>query len=103
MKGWMIHWLSAYASSSQADLGTKEPVFTHVTRDFRGTIDYIFYTAKDMILEGLLEFPYLENTDPSLPSPVWSSDHIALMARFRLKRPSLRRPDAPPLPLNPWQ
>ncbi|KAG6698952.1 hypothetical protein I3842_08G045800 [Carya illinoinensis] len=41
--------LSAYASSSQADLGTKEPVFTHVTRDFRGTIDYIFYT-------GILDF-----------------------------------------------
>ncbi|XP_041021503.1 carbon catabolite repressor protein 4 homolog 1-like isoform X2 [Juglans microcarpa x Juglans regia] len=95
--------LSAYASSSQSDLGTKEPVFTHVTRDFCGTLDYIFYTAKDMILEGLLELPYLESTEPSLPSPIWSSDHIALMARFRLKRPSRRRPDPLPLPLNPWQ
>ncbi|CAL0299487.1 unnamed protein product [Lupinus luteus] len=67
------------------DGGTNEPLFTNVTRDFIGTIDYIFYTADSLVVESLLELLDEERLrkDTALPSPEWSSDHIALLAEFR--------------------
>ncbi|KEH41752.1 carbon catabolite repressor-like protein [Medicago truncatula] len=67
------------------DGGTKEPLFTSVTRDFVGTLDYIFYTADSLVVESLLELLDEESLrkDTALPSPGWSSDHIALLAEFR--------------------
>ncbi|XP_073223966.1 carbon catabolite repressor protein 4 homolog 2-like isoform X2 [Cicer arietinum] len=67
------------------DGGTNEPLFTSVTRDFVGTLDYIFYTADSLVVESLLELLDEESLrkDTALPSPGWSSDHIALLAEFR--------------------
>eukprot|EP00249_Psilotum_nudum_P020176 c27589_g1_i1 orf=780-2651(-) len=74
------------------DLTTNEPLFTNCTRDFLGTLDYIFFTADSLTVESLLELLDEESLrkDTALPSPEWSSDHIALLAEFRCK-PRLRR------------
>ncbi|KAJ9184647.1 hypothetical protein P3X46_004351 [Hevea brasiliensis] len=69
------------------DPATNEPLFTNCTRDFIGTLDYIFYTADSLTVESLLELLDEESLrkDTALPSPEWSSDHIALLAEFRCK------------------
>ncbi|KAL6555472.1 Carbon catabolite repressor protein 4 1 [Orobanche gracilis] len=67
------------------DLATNEPRFTNCTRDFIGTHDYIFYSADTLTVERLLELLDEDSLrkDTALPSPEWSSDHIALLAEFR--------------------
>ncbi|XP_043722331.1 carbon catabolite repressor protein 4 homolog 1-like [Telopea speciosissima] len=91
-----LHLMSAYASASgmfleqqwrNIDPKTHEPTFTHFSPQFRGTLDYIFYTADSLKVEGLLELLDLESVTKytALPSPEWSSDHIALMAKFSFK------------------
>jgi len=74
------------------DPTTNEPLFTNCTRDFTGTIDYIFYTADSLTVESLLELLDEDSLrkDTALPSPEWSSDHIALLAEFRCT-PRVRR------------
>ncbi|XP_030512135.1 carbon catabolite repressor protein 4 homolog 1-like [Rhodamnia argentea] len=69
------------------DSTTNEPLFTNCTRDFIGTLDYIFYTADSLTVESLLELLDEDSLrkDTALPSPEWSSDHIALLAEFRCK------------------
>ncbi|KAL8162284.1 hypothetical protein V2J09_013773 [Rumex salicifolius] len=75
------------------DPTTNEPLFTYCTRDFIGTYDYIFYTADSLTVESLLELLDEDclRKDTALPSPEWSSDHIALLAEFRCKPRSRRR------------
>lgn len=95
--------VSAYSSFARPALGlehqrrrmdptTNEPLFTNCTRDFIGTLDYIFYTADSLTVESLLELLDEETLrkNTALPSPEWSSDHIALLAEFRCK-PRIRR------------
>lgn len=67
------------------DPSTNEPLFTNCTRDFIGTLDYIFYSADSLTVESLLELLDEDSLrkDTALPSPEWSSDHIALLAEFR--------------------
>ncbi|KAI5671663.1 hypothetical protein M9H77_12027 [Catharanthus roseus] len=74
------------------DASTNEPLFTNCTRDFIGTHDYIFYSADSLTVESLLELLDEDSLrkDTALPSPEWSSDHIALLAEFRCK-PRTRR------------
>lgn len=74
------------------DSTTSEPQFTNCTRDFLGTLDYIFYTGDSLSVESLLELLDEDSLrkDTGLPSPEWSSDHIALLAEFRCK-PRMRR------------
>lgn len=74
------------------DSNTNEPLFTNCTRDFIGTLDYIFYSADSLTVESLLELLDEDSLrkDTALPSPEWSSDHIALLAEFRCK-PRTRR------------
>ncbi|KAG2686867.1 hypothetical protein I3843_09G027600 [Carya illinoinensis] len=97
----LVHQLplvSAYSSFARIGVGlgleqqrrrldptTNEPLFTNCTRDFIGTLDYIFYTADSLTVESLLELLDEEGLrkDTALPSPEWSSDHIALLAEFR--------------------
>ncbi|KAJ8448115.1 hypothetical protein Cgig2_031839 [Carnegiea gigantea] len=69
------------------DPSTNEPLFTNCTRDFIGTHDYIFYTADSLMVESLLELLDEDSLrkDTALPSPEWSSDHMALLAEFRCK------------------
>ncbi|GER39934.1 glucose-repressible alcohol dehydrogenasetranscriptional effector [Striga asiatica] len=75
------------------DPATNEPLFTNCTRDFIGTHDYIFYSADSLTVESLLEL--LDEADlrkdTALPSPEWSSDHIALLAEFRCMPRRTRR------------
>ncbi|KAK7378915.1 hypothetical protein VNO80_04364 [Phaseolus coccineus] len=75
------------------DNATNEPLFTNVTRDFIGSLDYIFYTADSLVVESLLELLDEESLrkDTALPSPEWSSDHIALLAEFRCCKNRSRR------------
>jgi len=69
-------------------VGTGEPFFTNCTRDFTGTLDYIFYTRDALVPTALLELPAEESARGllgamgGLPSPVQSSDHIAIMAEL---------------------
>ncbi|XP_024968489.1 carbon catabolite repressor protein 4 homolog 1-like isoform X3 [Cynara cardunculus var. scolymus] len=76
----------------RVDPNTNEPLFTNCTRDFIGTLDYIFYSADSLSVESLLELVDEDSLrkDTALPSPEWSSDHIALLAEFRCK-PRTRR------------
>nr|ACL53360.1 unknown [Zea mays] len=39
----------------RTDPATNEPLFTNCTRDFTGTVDYIFYTADSLTVDSLLE------------------------------------------------
>ncbi|GKV34498.1 hypothetical protein SLEP1_g42869 [Rubroshorea leprosula] len=97
--------VSAYSSLARVGVGleleqqkrrmdpsTNEPLFTNCTRDFIRTLDYIFYTADSLAVESLLELLDEDSLrkDTALPSPEWSSDHIALLAEFRCM-PRLRR------------
>ncbi|EXB97553.1 hypothetical protein L484_003397 [Morus notabilis] len=85
------------------DTKAKEPLFTNFTKNFAGTLDYIFYTENSLRVEGLLELLDCERLGPGLPSSVWPSDHIALMARFGLKPPPARVGQrSPRSPLNSW-
>ncbi|KAK4272621.1 hypothetical protein QN277_021149 [Acacia crassicarpa] len=78
---------------SRVDSATNEPLFTNVTRDFTGTLDYIFYTADSLVVESLLELLDDDSLrkDTALPSPEWSSDHVALLAEFRCCKNRSRR------------
>ncbi|XP_058073818.1 carbon catabolite repressor protein 4 homolog 1-like isoform X2 [Magnolia sinica] len=60
------------------DPTTNEPLFTNCTRDF---------IADSLTVESLLELLDEESLrkDTALPSPEWSSDHIALLAEFQCK------------------
>ena len=64
-----------------------EPAFTNYTRDFVGTLDYVFYTANSLAPAALLELPSEADVRGSkgtaLPSATMSSDHVALMASFQ--------------------
>ncbi|XP_075641795.1 carbon catabolite repressor protein 4 homolog 1-like isoform X5 [Castanea sativa] len=119
-----IHWskghedvtlfqVSAYSSFLHSDgveeqwrkmnSQTSEPAFTFFSDKFFGTLDYIFYTDNSLIVESLLELVDRESIDNNgIPSPAWPSDHIALMASFRLRPPSHWGLSPPPFPLNPW-
>ncbi|KAH7440973.1 hypothetical protein KP509_03G018800 [Ceratopteris richardii] len=86
--------VSAYSTFSRLDRhrrrldpSSNEPLFTNCTRDFLGTLDYIFFTADSLAVDSLLELLDEDSLrrDTALPSPEWSSDHIALLAQFRHK------------------
>ncbi|CAH2063664.1 unnamed protein product [Thlaspi arvense] len=84
--------VTAEQQRRRMDPASNEPLFTNYTRDFLGTLDYIFYTADTLTVESLLELLDEESLrkDTALPSPEWSSDHIALLAEFRCM-PKARR------------
>eukprot|EP00899_Mesostigma_viride_P011811 jgi/Mesvir1/20630/Mv14856-RA.1 len=69
------------------DPASCEPLFTNYTRDFSGTLDYVFYTANSLqpvALQELLDEEVLAR-DTALPCPAISSDHVSLVAEFRYK------------------
>ena len=64
---------------------------------------WCFPSDDSLIVESLLELVDRESIDSNgIPSPAWPSDHIALIASFRLGPPSHRGLSPPPFPLNPW-
>jgi CCR4-NOT transcription complex subunit 6 len=74
----------------RCDPSFSEPKFTNITRDFKGTLDYILYTADSLAPGALLELPEEAEVKPrpssGLPNDTWSSDHIALMATFHYRQ-----------------
>lgn len=59
--------------------------FTNLSKNFKGTLDYIFYTPESLVPVSTLELP--EESEimrlGGLPNEIWSSDHIALIAEFQ--------------------
>ncbi|KAJ7959013.1 Carbon catabolite repressor 4-like protein [Quillaja saponaria] len=74
------------------DPSTREPLFTHFSPEASRTLDYIFYTADSLKVVGLLELLNREDLGTGIPSALWSSDHMALMAIFRMKPLLYRTP-----------
>ncbi|GJN89201.1 hypothetical protein Rhopal_002179-T1 [Rhodotorula paludigena] len=71
---------SAYGS-------VNELPFTNYTPGFKGTIDYVWYNAQALGVQGLLgevEPQYLSST-VGFPNAHFSSDHISLLTEFRIK------------------
>lgn len=68
----------------------REPLFTNLTRDFKGTLDYVLYTRDSLVPTALLELPVegelTSGREEALPNSNWSSDHIALMVEFQYLR-----------------
>jgi len=65
----------------------QELEFTNYTPTFKGTIDYIWYNAPTMVVNGLLgnlDSAYL-NKNMGFPSCHHPSDHIPIMAEVRIK------------------
>ena len=64
--------------------------WTNVSKDFKGTLDYIFYTHESLVPAALLELPedstVQKTKNSGLPNEHWSSDHIALMAEFAYRQ-----------------
>lgn len=64
--------------------------WTNVSKDFKGTLDYIFYTHESLVPVALLELPedstVQKTKNSGLPNEHWSSDHIALMAEFAYRQ-----------------
>lgn len=61
--------------------------FTNYTPGFQGAIDYLFYTTNSLSVNGLLgevDTTYLGNT-VGFPNSHWPSDHISILAEFRIK------------------
>lgn len=63
-----------------------EPMITNVTHDFKATLDYICCSYRGLAATALLELPsiseLLQGGQSGLPSQLFPSDHIALMAEF---------------------
>lgn len=69
-----------------------EPQFTNYTREFEGTLDYIFYSDDLLAPISLLELPSPEDLEreqiedppePTMPNSRWASDHVAILAEFK--------------------
>ncbi|KAL4441485.1 hypothetical protein ABPG77_001989 [Micractinium sp. CCAP 211/92] len=73
------------------DPGTGEPRFTNITKDFRGTLDYVLYTTDSLVPGAALELPdeseCRSKSNAGLPNDNWSSDHVALMVEFMYVQP----------------
>ncbi|KAL3515739.1 hypothetical protein ACH5RR_022641 [Cinchona calisaya] len=75
-----------------------------------GTLDYILYSENRMKVEGLLKPLDLDSDCKKrkkkkrlpIPSPLWSSDHVALMANFRIRK-AFRGLKCLPPPSDPWE
>jgi len=72
---------SAYASD-----GRVPPRWTNVTTTFKGALDHLFFREGELTVTGVLELPRtLEELGGVLPTAVWPSDHLCLVAGFRFE------------------
>jgi CCR4-NOT transcription complex subunit 6 len=76
------------ASAESHELQKMEPPYTNFTTNFVGTLDYIWYTMDRLSVGGLLEMvdDRLVQEQTALPSPLFSSDHVPLLAELHFKR-----------------
>jgi CCR4-NOT transcription complex subunit 6 len=83
---------SAQRQKRRLDPATGEPRFTNITRDFKGTLDYILYSKDSLVPSAALELPdeteVRSKSQPGLPNDQWSSDHVALMVEFQYRAPA---------------
>lgn len=87
---------SAFADAN----GGVEPPFTTAHRRFRGTVDYLFYSAGPSVLRPLRSWTAGGGgpgggqgggqgaRPPRLPHATWPSDHLALLCDFQLSPPA---------------
>jgi CCR4-NOT transcription complex subunit 6 len=62
--------------------------FTNYVSNFRGVVDYIWYARNALAVRGLLgkvEDAYMDKV-PGFPNVHFPSDHLAIMAEFRIKK-----------------
>ena len=61
------------------------PEFTNYTSGFSGCLDYIFYQSSKFQVDQVIPLPSLEDVTQhtALPSIVFPSDHIALIADLK--------------------
>ncbi|XP_027147983.1 carbon catabolite repressor protein 4 homolog 1-like isoform X1 [Coffea eugenioides] len=85
------------------DYQAMEPLFTCFKPSLTGTLDYILYSKNRLKVDGLLKLLDYDSLEKRLlPSPLWSSDHVALMANFRVKHASRGVQYLSPPP-DPWE
>ncbi|ESO92200.1 hypothetical protein LOTGIDRAFT_233228 [Lottia gigantea] len=65
----------------------QEPVVTSYTANMKTTVDYIFYNANSLDVNGTLQVVHHDviNKTGGLPSAEFPSDHVSLKAVFNLK------------------
>eukprot|EP00126_Sphaerothecum_destruens_P004176 Sdes_comp18039_c0_seq1m7371 len=76
-----FHLKSAYASIN-------ELAFTNFTFDFKGVIDYIFYSHDMLTVSGIVggvPLEYMNATFLGCPNPHFPSDHISLMTELKFR------------------
>ncbi len=108
----VIKWLNEDNLSSpyklrsvmaRGDSATESQPFTNVTKEFAGTLDYIFFAEKRFEQLRKLTLPTsFREMNPKgvcqghlIPSDIWPSDHIAVGARLRLKQIDTPPHDSP--------
>ncbi|CAI9106037.1 OLC1v1005092C1 [Oldenlandia corymbosa var. corymbosa] len=69
------------------------------------TLDYILYSQNKLKVDGVFEIPSYESIGKRrlLPTPQWSSDHVALVANVRIKKAYREQNCSEPLPTDPWE
>lgn len=99
----VVKWLNADKLSrpfklrsvmALGDSARESQPFTNVTKEFAGTLDYIFFAEKQFEQLRKLTLPTsFREMNPTgvrlghlIPSDIWPSDHIAVGARLRLKQ-----------------
>jgi len=63
-------------------LNGREPAYTTVSSAWEGTTSYLFYTALELGITNLLDFPARELIGKSLPSVEFSSNNFSLQTVF---------------------
>ena len=80
--------MMSMAMSGFSQSSTKEPPFTNFTSRFKGTLDYVFYTASRLRLIAASNIPaedVLRSVNgEGLPSAQYPSDHLKLCGDFAL-------------------
>jgi mRNA deadenylase 3'-5' endonuclease subunit Ccr4 len=75
---------SAYSFYNQAKSSSAaHPSYTNYTRDFKATLDYIFFSQDNIRVLSLLEVPDISKGDSvvtSLPNAEYPSDHLRIEA-----------------------
>ena len=72
---------------TRLDAKHHEPSYTNITKDFKGTLDYILFTTNSLQPTAVLELPMetevLSKPEEQLPNAQYSSDHLCLLAEFQ--------------------
>ncbi len=86
-----LHKFPAITFSHSLGLGSayndamgREPIVTNYTADFKGAIDYIFYSKNNLKVDRVLDVMDQSwlSKETALPNSEWPSDHISLVADF---------------------